>query len=264
MIIKVLDCETFETALISLEKITNLKSTEILNFLYNFDMEDFYDRNPYSDTGDKVLLNEFKTRFKPITDYDQTNWFHLTRVIRSENFKKGILPLKDVIKSKWDAIYNLVSDCISNEEWTGFRKKMQNGLLGHNSNLYKMKTSNSMFDGPYAMLIRETAFNANEMSNHDYLKIPEIIEDILICFEMETGYNLLDRYKKISSPCIVKFRTEFTNPNYLGPVLFYLYNKIHSQKLSRRCNTSYNAHGMKIPPENILNVEYPNLGKNKN
>ncbi len=256
---KVLDCESFYTTLSSLENITQINKEDILNFLKGFDMDDFYQRNPFYETGDKILLSKFKKEFNSVMSYDQSNWFHLTRLYKNEDFKSGILPLIDIVESKWDKLYNLIADKISDDEWASFRTNMELGLLGPHSSLYKFRISNTHFKGPYAISIKETAFIANKIRHHDYLAVPEIIKDICFCFESSYGYDLFKEYSNNSMPCIVKFKTNFSHPDLIGKVLFYLYQRVHDKELNFNCKTNYNANGVRIPPDDILKVEYLNI-----
>jgi len=253
---KVLDCESFCTTLLSLETITQVKQANILNFLNNFDMDDFYHKNPLFGTGDRLLLLKFRKEFDPVMSYDQSNWFHLTRLYNNDDFESGILPLEDVVDDKWDKLYSLISNKISLRDWAEFRKKMEMGALGPHSSLYKFRMSNTDFKGPYAISIKDTAFVSDEIKNHDYLAVPEIIRDICFCFEETFGYDLFKEYSKNSVPCIVKFKTEFSNPDLIGNVLLYIYQTIHEKALNPHCKINYNANGNKIPPEDILKIEY--------
>jgi len=255
---KVLDCESFYHSLFSLENITNINSEEILDFLQCFDMDAFYQRNPLFEKGDKLLLYKFKKQFGPIMHYDQSNWFHLTRIYKNDDFQSGILPLIDVVESKWDKLYPLVSNIISEDEWNDFRKNMEMGLLGPHSSLYKFRTTNTHFEGPYAISIKDTAFKTNKICHHNYLAVPEIIRDICLCFEHNYGYDLFNEYSKNSIPCIVKFKTQFSDPELIGNVLFYMYQTVHNKELNSNCKTNYNAQGCRIPPEDILKIEYLN------
>lgn len=256
---KVLDCESFYTTLSSLETITQVKKGNILSFLSNFDMDDFYHRNPLYGSGDRLLLLKFKKEFEPVMSYDQSNWFHLTRLYKNDDFKSGILPLVDVVEDKWEKLYSLISDKITEEEWAEFRGNMEMGKLGPHSSLYKFRISNNDFKGPYAISIKETAFVSDQIRNHDYLAVPEIIKDICFCFEQTFGYDLFKEYTRNSDPCIVKFKTEFSHPDLIGKVLFYIYQRVHEKELNSNCKASYNANGNKIPPEDILKIEYPNF-----
>ena len=253
---KVLDCESFFTTLSSLETITQVKQANILSFLNNFDMDDFYYRNPLYLSGDKLLLLKFREKFDPVMSYDQSNWFHLTRLYKNDDFESGILPLVDVVDEKWDILYSLTSDKVSLKEWADFRSKMEMGALGPHSSLYKFRMSNTDFKGPYAISIKDTAFVSDQIRNHNYLAVPEIIRDICICFEQTFNIDLFKEYSKNSVPCIVKFKTEFSNPDLIGNVLMYIYQTIHEKALNSNCKINYNANGNKIPPEDILKIEY--------
>ena len=119
-----------------------------------------------------------------------------------------------------------------------------------------MRTSDNFHDGPYAMLIRDTAFKSDEMGNHDYLKVPEIIEDICIRFKEVYSHDLLEMYIKSTQSCIIKFVSDFANPDNISAAIYYLHNKIHHKDLSIYCNNCFDGEGNHIPRENILNVEF--------
>lgn len=253
---KILNCESFNSALVSLEDITNIKKEKIVEFLTDFDMDKYYELHPnYDNTGDVLLFDQFKSTFNPRLDYDKTMWFHLTRIFPSNDFQNGILPLGFIIDDIWESLYELSSNFISKDDWYKFRATMEAGKGGWLAYLYQQKTSDNFHHGPYAMLIRDAAFKFKEMGNHDYLDVPEIIEDICVIFEKLYGKDLLNLYRKATMPCIIKFITGFGYPDNISPVLYYLYNTIHDKKLSIYCNTTYDAKGP-ILPKNIVKVEF--------
>lgn len=101
--------------------------------------------------------------------------------------------------------------------------------------------------GPFGMLIKDVAFKAEEIGNHDYLNVPEIIEDM----------GFADIYKKNAIPVIVKFQTkrEYDEKYYLRYVLNYIYSMVTEKKLSMDCNTCYDGKNQYISPSNIIYVE---------
>jgi len=54
---------------------------------------------------------------------------------------------------------------------------------------YNLKTSSSIHWGPYAMLVKEIGFN--DVGNHDYLRVPEIVEDICLSFQQQYGIEVM-------------------------------------------------------------------------
>lgn len=256
----ILDCESISSTYMSLEAI-GIPSKELNDFLLNFDMDNYYDKYNYHDTGDSLLLDIIKTKFKPVINFEYTYWFHLTRTSKSNTFNEGILPLNKNIDNIWNFLFNLLSDELTVKEWNIYRNDLESGNLKKEyenifGSHYRNKIKNSILWGPYAMLIRDSAFKSKEMGNHDYLKVPEIIEDICYPFDKIYNFNLLDRYIKNTKPCIVKFRHSESKLYYLGAVLFYLYIMHHNLKMNIHCNTCFSGKGIKIPHKDILSVEY--------
>nr|WP_319374281.1 hypothetical protein [uncultured Methanobacterium sp.] len=234
---------------------------ELNDYLNNFDMENYYDKYDYHDTGDSLLLDIIISKFKPVINFEYTCWFHLTRTSKFNTFNEGILPLNKNLDYIWNFLFHLLKDELTFKEWNIYRNDLENGnLKKEDENIfgfhYRNKIKNSIHWGPYAMLIKDSAFKSKEMGNHDYLKIPEIIEDICYPFDNIYNFNLLDRYIKNTQPCIVKFKHSKFELDYLGAVLFYLYKICHNLKINIHCNTCFNGKGLKIHHNDILSVEY--------
>ena len=94
------------------------------------------------------------------------------------------------------------------------------------------------------------------MGNHDYLEIPEIVEDIATCFDHRFGANILQDYKDATVPKIVKFR--FTaRGDELAAATLYLYSRIHDLELSLQCSTCFDGEGKAVSSNDVLTIESP-------
>ena len=186
-------------------------------------------------------------------DYDRTCWFHLTRTVPSNNFGQGILPLGACLDSIWSFLYLLARKHVSPEEWGEFGRDMGSH---HHAGLYEMKADDPMYWGPYALLSRDHAFKSYEVGNHDYLRAPEIVEDICICFSQRRDFDLLGAFMKKTRPGIVKF---FDGPraDCVPTAVYHLYNAYRGNICSGECNTCYDGEGVPVPAERILKVEFP-------
>lgn len=114
------------------------------------------------------------------------------------------------------------------------------------SDMLNMRLKNCDY-GCFAMLIREVAFKSKEIGNHNYLEVPESIEDLGLC----------DIYMQRTKPSIIQFYA-LPDRDYkylIKPVLGYLFDKIHHVELSVDDNTIFDAKGDVIKPSNILNIE---------
>jgi hypothetical protein len=122
---------------------------------------------------------------------------------------------------------------------------------------YKLKTPDPFHWGPFAMLVRDVAFVPERLANHDYLRLPEIIEDI--CNGYRAKYSISIHKEVIGAlvPCIVKFVVR-GNRGVVGiaPAIYYVYRSMRREPLSDYANTCFDGCGKVIPRADILRIEY--------
>ncbi|EHJ02369.1 hypothetical protein CDLVIII_5906 [Clostridium sp. DL-VIII] len=253
---KILDCETIESTYFSLSNILELDKNEIEHFLRKIDIQDYYNKHLYCDYRSyELLLNKIVRDYKIKIQIDKVCWFHLARTMDINAYNDGIYPLGNYINDLWRTLYSLVKEKIDEYEWQKFRKRIESDYDNHFANLYRMKVRNEFHWGPYAMLVRDAAFSSKEIGNYDYLKVPEIVENISACFEKIYGINLTENYIKSSKSIIVKFISDNVKDYYVGVALNYLYNKIHNYKMALDCNTCYDGKAMIVSKKEILNIK---------
>lgn len=181
---------------------------------------------------------------------DRVFWFHLTRVPPSANFSEGILPMNLALPRIWDTVEGVVEDTPNHESFKEFRAK------GRGSFQYELKKDCEVHAGPFAMLVRESAFKAKEMGNHDYLDLPEIVEDICNGYQEHTGKSIHRVLRTALTPCIVKFWSDGRRgPDCVEAALFYLYSRRHGEPLSIEGNTCFDGGGQVVAPERIVSIE---------
>jgi hypothetical protein len=257
---KVLDCETIDSTYESLEQILGVGRSQLESVFESVDVESFYQDNPYYPQPlEDLIFSEVRKVTTLPGNYDRTCWFHLTRTAPSNNFEQGVLPLGQYLDAIWSFLYSLAKKSVSPEEWDEFRRDMGSH---HHASLYEMKASDSMYWGPYALLSRDHAFKSEEISNHDYLGAPEIVEDICICFSERHEFDLLGAFMKKTRPCIVKF---FDGPRSgcVSTAVYHLYNAYRGNGCSGQCNTCYDAEGVPVTLACILKVEFPKYRKRR-
>lgn len=201
----ILDCESLASAISSVESIFAIPQENIVNDLISIDFEKEYEHRynlyEYPEFGE-CILNHFVSQYniKP-NSVERICWFHLSRSLNPKSFRRGILPLDNIIDKLFDDMYFIVKDKIDYSIWMQIKEKATG-----NSNfayLYNTKRYNPMHQGPYAMLVKDIAFSA--CGNHDYLGIPEIIEDVGYVVEEMFGISFIKKFKEKSSSVIVKF-----------------------------------------------------------
>jgi hypothetical protein len=111
--------------------------------------------------------------------------------------------------------------------------------------------------GPFAMLVRESAFHAETLGNVDYLRVPETIEDICIGYNAEFGESIFEEISRALRKCIVKFKSiKDTAPYLISAALTYGWCKANSAKFTHAIGVGFDAEGEAIAPNDIVNVEF--------
>jgi hypothetical protein len=249
----VLDCESLDSAYESIQSIFGLSRQTIDEVFAAPDFERLQLEHGLQDEP-HLLFERFKAESSSQFRLDAVYWFHLSRVQSPNAFESGILPLRDQVDNIWDSLRLMVADRISDSEWAEFRKEMGDS---DSAFLYHLKRNDPDHWGPYGVLVRDVAFCPTEIGNHDYLDMPEIVEDISLCFEDRYGFDLRSAFTQNSKPCIVKFVDTNPHERCFPPALYYLYSRFHGGRLSLSCNTCFDGRGSSVRPEQIHRIEFP-------
>jgi hypothetical protein len=250
---KVLDCESTESAYASLETILGVSRGDIDALIGSLDKRAYYS------TSDEAIFEAITGSAAPRMDFDRVYWVHLTRTTPGNNFEQGILPLGPRLDSIWDFLYSLISQNFSESEWAVFRQSISDKRSFHLSSSaahdYNLKTNDPFHWGPYAFLIRDIAFKGGSGDYGHYLRAPEVIENIYNCFAERYGPELEEAYTKSTQPCVVKFIDDRTKPSYVPEALHYLWHAYHGEELGV-CGITFDGEGETVPPDRILKVEF--------
>lgn len=240
----VLDFENFRTIQNSVLDIMNIKVSELEELLLNWEFNN-------DSHADVQFYNYLKNNNFIKNKIEKVSWFHLTRTWNGdEPFQNGIQPLGQVINMIWTNIRSIWGS-ISENEFTSFKEKYI-----FESDRYNNKLTHCFNHGPFAMLIKEVSKKPKEVGNHDYLSIPEIIEDIFTKIKDKYNIDLSKDYRLNTRPTIVKFfQTENVEP-YIGNALYYLHGKINNTGNELRANTCFDAKGAVIPFDQIEYVKF--------
>lgn len=245
---KILDCHTFDSALLTLSRIIDTDPNALMEKLRSFKTDE------WPDAPRCYLWQQLVGEDRP---FDGVDWFHLTRVMSPDSFRQsGILPLNEMLEPIWAMIFDLIGERLTAVNKDRFRVEVESaGDDSHSAWLYQLKVNDSIHWGPHGMLVRDAAFRASDLSNHDYLAAPEIIEDICTCYAEWHGKGLLTDFYARTKPCVVKFRAGNDRPDALQAALMYLWATVQGQELCREGNTCFDAHGQRILPDQIVGIE---------
>ena len=249
-----LDCDTFETALQSVSAILNIPGDELLNRLRDFDYEAIPENEKRQHDYEPRLIAYSTGR----ADHELptpaiVHWFHATRVAPHSDFKEGILPVPMMKERLWTGLGELASEWVTAEDWAEFRQNI--------GGAYRLKMR---WDGPFAFVCRDIIFRWEKCHHHDYLGVPEIVEDICNSFTDKFGYPLMDKFVDATKPCIVKFRSSKPRPDAVGKALMYIH--LLAQPGNDRiggCVTCIDNGGEPIKRSDILRIDWPNIDNSR-
>lgn len=246
-----LDCETRDSALGSVSLIYEVPAKEIDGFLRETDLERHYATNNPEHPGDEELTLLFERAFDCTpTAIDRVFWFHLTRAKPDSDFASGILPLSEALPGVWDTIMAIFRGTAREMNLRNLKEK------GVPDFQYGLKVGQPLHAGPYAMLVRDSAFRSKEMSNHDYLWLPEIVEDICNGYHASYGDMIHDEVCEALVPYIVKFWSDKKiGKSCVESAMYYLYSTAHGQDLSICANTCFDGKNCRVPQEQIVKIE---------
>jgi hypothetical protein len=224
----ILDCESLDSALISLSGLFGVKKRDLRSALTHLRPKEFEASIGPTVEWSTALWNEIVGTGEPAPVPRVIHWFHATRVSPGTDFKEGILPL------------NLILPTLL---------PLRGGPRGFQ---YELKTRNSMHWGPYAFLVRDAIVRRDPVT-HDYLETPEIVEDYY------NGGSGTEEFRTNTKPCIVKFRSLERRTDVTKVALSYCYAALWGMGTGLNANTHFDGEGRTVPRSDIIIIEYPKV-----
>lgn len=248
----ILDCESLDSTLDSLGAIYQTNTKIIHEFFRSLDLDAHYETTKPLLPGDeevrRLLEQHICRRPKPLA---RVNWFHLTRTFDPMSFKNGINPLAKDAEPIWSMLCQVFEGTPHVDNLQTMRNK------GVPNFQYNLKVGEALHAGPFGMLVQEVADCASEIGNHDYLAMPEIIEDICSGYLVAYNFDLEPFLKQTLIPARVKFWSDqITHDGCLEAAIYYSYLASRDQRLTMNANTCFDGENRPIPPEQIINIIY--------
>lgn len=249
-----LDCQTADTALISLAGACGKPAQVLAQAIsyHRIDWDADFGREDPEIVGLRMILDPIGLTIADFR-FDGAYYFHGTRVLDHSGFRtEGILPLDQMIDRIWDSLYALIADMTSEDEWRRHRTAVETGAVDNNGVYqYQLKTTNALHFGPYSLLTRDAHINPPD-GHHNYLNIPEIVEDIAQNWHPELAH----RFATSAKPCIVKFlqRNPVETP-YVRSAMWYLYGALNADYTGWYSHAGYDCGGIAVAPADITQVE---------
>lgn len=251
---KTLDCETREAALESVAELYGVSVDQIDGFLKNIDLDAHYEKENPPRAADEEMTRLFEEAFSVTAKTpERVHWFHLTRTDPDNDFRDGILPLGKALPVVWDSVLRIFRNTPHQDKLGAMR------LAGVPDFPYNLKTASTVHGGPFAMLVRESAFRCKEMGTHDYLWLPEIMEDICNGYQHSHGVGIHEHLCSALSPTIVKFWSdERRGRDCIESAMYYLYLTAHGEEMSIHSNTCFDGNNLGVPHSNIVSISVVN------
>lgn len=254
--IATLDCETPESALLSVSNILGLTRTDLIDFINQFDLDDHIEKYGLTaDTPADIVLKSLLTQTNCNWGFSHTAWFHMTRCLPTTKFEQGLKPLLDTIDDIWELLFEINPSPIERSEWDKYRKLLETDPSASHLGYYYNRINTPGQQGPYAILVNELRSGGvgGVCTQDHYLKeAPEIV--ICIC---KRASDLLKEYIKVTKPCIVKFETTDCILEYLSTALYYVYEREQSEpQFDNTYNAGYSGRGTLIHPDQIKEVMF--------
>lgn len=188
--------------------------------------------------------------------FDGAYYFHGTRVLDPHAFlRDGIRPLGAMLDRLWDDLYGLCDEHVTPAQWQELRRDLEGSTPTplheeQGARLYRLKFDKPGLHGPYASLVRDLVVTPIS-GHHDYLKIPEIIEDIAGCL----GLGLQARFEAQAASCVVKFRHHEVNRHTVEAALLYVLTRIQGQPLGDSSVYGLDCKNVAVPASDAVYVD---------
>jgi len=252
--IRVLDCESYTTALQSLAALFSCKPDELARFLSQASLEARY-VGGYCDTVsfENFILGQVSERFGAPSVPERVCWFHCTRVPQGTRFAEGILPLGAMLPQ----LETVLASLVANPNNQALVRQVFGSRGGH-AFQFRLKTGDSLHWGPYAILVRDVAFHTRALGQHDYLGMPEIVDDLCAEVEAIAGVNLTAEFEAALVPAIVKFSTPARGAatGAVSAALCYVWSTLVNGKPDGSSVCNFDGGNVAVPAKTVLSVEF--------
>lgn len=248
-----LDCSTRENALITLAAAFKCSADEVRAALLSIDLDLIYEAEPPILIDSRQYLREHICDLigEP-EDFTYAYWFHGTRTTHDNQFSEGLLSLGRSEKLVMDM---LISHAPTNQ----VRERLQawNSHGGVPEEFYQMRTLEKMHWGPYGHLVREVHLHAQNLHQHDYVKLPELVEDVCRAYAENYQQDLTRHYLDIFRPCIIWFLSEIQyQEGVLEAALGYAYTSVRGLHPDSGSVYGIDKEGIDVPRRDILKIEF--------
>lgn len=254
----ILDCSSRSRALHTISAGFDCQPDQLKEVLLSLDLEQLYETEPRIMVEASQYLKDYvSAELGEPVPFSRAFWFHGTRTFAGNTFPDGLLALNH---SESLAIKMLVD--LAPDEAVRKRLREWHHPGGVPDAQAQLRTSDRMHWGPYGHLIRELHFHTSENSMHDYLRLPELVEDVCNAYREYYGSDLTAHYLKVLQPCIVWFQADIPyEEGALKTALAYAYTSVRNLPPDSHATLGIDREGESVSKSSIANIEFLALGQ---
>jgi hypothetical protein len=143
---------------------------------------------------------------------------------------------------------------IDAEEFVALRKGLEDGQI--EALTYQARVDNRD-DGPNGVLVRDILVNPDTYHSSEFVRIPEIVEDICVAARGALHVDLEPRFESATTPCIVEFSTASSKVHQALTAACWYAEAALTGKTAGGDDAFWNfdGEGVAVPPEDIVFVD---------
>lgn len=204
-------------------------------------------------SADEVVSKFFYDTFGIPTPFENTCWFHATRLTDKYTFfEEGLLTLSQMKPRIWRYLRSLCKDMVNDDTWSKLKHKAESFLP------IRGKTYD-VAEGPFAFLVREPLFIYPfiDSGNRDYFQGSELVEDLCEGMGGKVNDIVWKGFLESTTPAVIKFVAP-SGDDEIQTALCYLWARHWSMTEAFNCfyNICFDGEGVSIPSSRILGVDF--------
>ena len=250
----IIDCQSTESTLASLAGICQRSPAATFEALQFADPTPTLEHPEVATAGPSAFLASLEVTQLSIHG---SMYFHGTRATSLDSFySDGILPTARALEGIWTTLAALAANHGNDRDRISeLRQQLESKSHVRGSWQFRHKVSNPRINGgPFGHLIRDQ--HRPSPGRHDYLAVPEIVQDIAQCIEID-----LERlFAESTKPYIVKFATQEQDPRIVEPIFWHLREELCNEVPSMNSYCAFSGNGFSIPPRDIVKIEDMSAG----
>lgn len=254
----ILDCSSRTQALHTLSAGFGCPPEKLKKVLLSLDLESIYELNPRQLVDAPQYLREYVcAELGEPGPFTRALWFHGTRTFAGNTFPAGLLALNQSESLAMKMLLDLAPN-----EMVRTHLKEWDVPGGVPDEMFQLRTGDKIHWGPFGHLVRELHFNASENGLHDYLWLPELVEDVCKAYQKKYGHDLKPYYLNVLHPCIVWFEADIVyEKGVLETALSYAYTSVRDLPPDGNATFSIDCDGKSVSRSAISRIEFLQPGQ---